>query len=107
MTIFDVGANVGFFSLLAAKQVGESGKIYCFEPLKNNAKWIRHNFKLNGFQNYVVRVEALGSENTEAEFIVSTTMTLGRLSFTGTVPDEMYRVKVPVRKLDSLFSEGH
>lgn len=103
--VFDVGANVGFFSLLAAQQVGPSGKIFSFEPLENNAKWVRHNFELNGVQNGTVRVEALGGENTEAEFIISKTMTLGRLSSTGEAPDEVSRVKVPVRKLDTLISE--
>ncbi len=33
MTYYDVGANVGFFAIIAARLVGPSGHVVCFEPL--------------------------------------------------------------------------
>src|SRR5580693_7607022 len=36
MTCYDVGANVGFTAVLAAKCVGETGRVVCFEPLPEN-----------------------------------------------------------------------
>lgn len=106
MVVYDVGANVGFFSILARSKVGKAGAVYSFEPLEKNADSIRHNCRLNQFDNVTIRVEALGSEDTEAEFVISKTMTLGRLSSTGGVPEETERIKVPVRKLDSLWAQG-
>ena len=34
---FDVGANIGFFSLIAARRVGPEGHVYAFEPVPRNA----------------------------------------------------------------------
>ena len=36
--IYDIGANVGFYSLLAAEMTGEKGHVYAFEPLPRNIK---------------------------------------------------------------------
>src|ERR1700689_3555463 len=44
---YDVGANVGFFAVIAARLVGDSGKVVCFEPMPDNADAIEHNAKLN------------------------------------------------------------
>src|ERR1051326_9568863 len=50
-TIFyDVGANVGFYSLLAARLVG-NGKVFAFEPLPTNLLYLRRHLKLNGITN--------------------------------------------------------
>src|SRR5687768_12354856 len=40
---YDVGANVGFFSLLAAQRVGRGGSVYSFEPVSENVAAIRRN----------------------------------------------------------------
>ena len=34
MVLFDIGANIGFMSLIAARLVGAGGKVLCFEPLR-------------------------------------------------------------------------
>jgi FkbM family methyltransferase len=49
MTVFDVGANVGLYSLLAARAVGPSGRVYGFEPTPETFKRLCDNIALNGF----------------------------------------------------------
>lgn len=53
----DVGAHVGYFSALAARIVGENGRVYAFEAIPENAKMIRKNAQINRFEN--VRVESV------------------------------------------------
>lgn len=48
MTFIDVGANKGDFTLLAAKCVGETGRVIAFEPAPENCKWIRESIAANG-----------------------------------------------------------
>src|SRR5262245_3216096 len=43
MVFYDVGANVGFLAVLAARLVESSGQVHCFEPLPANVEQIRHN----------------------------------------------------------------
>src|SRR5688572_30507212 len=51
---YDVGANVGFFSLLATKRVGPDGVVYALEPVAENASAVRRNARLNGLTNVSV-----------------------------------------------------
>ena len=48
--IYDVGANIGYVSLLLAKAAGENGHVYAFEALPENAERWRRNVALNGME---------------------------------------------------------
>jgi FkbM family methyltransferase len=58
---YDVGANVGFLSLLAAKSVGPGGHVYCFEPQPSVLPLLTRNLEQNGYSNYDV-IEAAVSD---------------------------------------------
>ena len=51
MTFYDVGANFGWLSLIAARISGLYGKVVSFEPLDTNARIIEHNVQANEFAN--------------------------------------------------------
>jgi FkbM family methyltransferase len=55
----DIGANVGFFTLLGARLVGPSGKVIAFEPHAENVQRLRRNVELNAFSNVEVIVKAV------------------------------------------------
>jgi FkbM family methyltransferase len=59
---FDIGANAGFFSLLASKQVGEKGYVFAFEPLAENIEAIKAQLAMNRVLNCTV-VEAAISDS--------------------------------------------
>lgn len=44
----DIGANVGYYACLVARQVGAEGKVYAVEPEATNFKWLQHNLSING-----------------------------------------------------------
>jgi FkbM family methyltransferase len=102
MTVYDIGANVGFTAMLAAKCVAPMGRVLCFEPLAANAEQIRHNAQLNRFDCVEIRQTALGAADGEAEFFVSESPTWGRLAGTESAPLQSGVIRVPVRSLDSL-----
>ena len=58
-TVVDVGANVGFFSLLAAQSVGSSGKVLAFEPVPLALERLHVNLQLNSAKNVAVYSIAL------------------------------------------------
>ena len=59
-TIIDVGANMGEFSIIAAKKVGQKGKVISIEPLKQAVSWLEKNLTLNCFSNYEILEKAIG-----------------------------------------------
>ena len=55
--IYDVGANIGYVSLLLAKAAGEAGKVFAFEALPSNVEQLRRNLALNGMEKRVTVVD--------------------------------------------------
>jgi FkbM family methyltransferase len=54
----DIGANIGWYSIVAASAIGPAGRVYAFEPETENFNLAKHNIALNGFGN--VTLEQLG-----------------------------------------------
>ena len=61
MTVLDLGANVGFYTMLSRSIVGENGRVFAFEPSQRNANLIRASIEENSFTNVKV-VEAAVSD---------------------------------------------
>jgi FkbM family methyltransferase len=95
---YDVGANVGFYTLLGSLLVG-AGKVFAFEPLLHNLKYLRQHLALNHIQNVEVLEVAVSDENGAALFEVEATGSMGHLSHGGTV-------KVQTAAIDSLLEQG-
>lgn len=62
MVVIDIGANMGYYSLLAAKLVGDKGKIYAFEPDPINYNLLVDNIKINQFTNIVPIQKAVSNK---------------------------------------------
>ena len=71
MTVLDVGANIGFHALRAAKEVGETGTVYAFEPDPFNSATLQHNAMLNHLSNVQVVRKAVGAETGKIQLWVS------------------------------------
>jgi FkbM family methyltransferase len=61
----DVGANVGFFTLLFARLVGPEGRVMAYEPVPANASALRANLALNGYDRVAVNEVAVGSTQSD------------------------------------------
>jgi FkbM family methyltransferase len=67
--VFDVGANVGFYTLAAARAVGASGSVVAFEPSPATAAVLADHVALNGFSDRVEVIAEVVDETTgEVEF---------------------------------------
>ncbi|MBL7916861.1 MAG: FkbM family methyltransferase, partial [Bacteroidia bacterium] len=60
---FDIGSNMGLFSLYASELVGNMGKIYAFEPTKGIYKRLIENIELNGIKNIVPVNKGISDKN--------------------------------------------
>src|SRR3989344_9219581 len=53
-TVLDIGANIGYHTLHFARLVGETGKVYAFEPHPSNFALLKKNIEANGYKNVVL-----------------------------------------------------
>ncbi len=60
-TVVDIGANIGYYSVVAGKLVGEKGRVIAFEPDPVAASFIRKNLELNGLSNVTVEQKAVSN----------------------------------------------
>jgi FkbM family methyltransferase len=49
--VLDLGANIGYFTVLAAKAIGPGGRVFSFEPEPTNFRYLTKNIEINGFDN--------------------------------------------------------
>jgi len=68
MTFFDLGANIGYFSLIAARLVGLTGHVIAFEADPEIAARLRENLSRNNFSYARVEQKAVWSEDTTVSF---------------------------------------
>src|SRR5215469_6233719 len=71
MTFYDLGANIGLFSLIAARMVGPSGWVVSFEPDPVAAARLRRNVERNGFSNVTVVEAGVWSSSGEQKFVTA------------------------------------
>jgi FkbM family methyltransferase len=107
MTVFDVGANVGFFTLLASRLVGPAGRVYAFEPLPRNIAYLRHHLALNGVEARVEVVPAAVSDRHGAGlFAAGANPLMGRLSDAGDIVTTVRLDDFPVPHVVKMDIEG-
>ena len=70
-TFLDVGANVGLFTLIAARRVGRSGKVHSFEPVRKTHARLIENVRLNGLTNVACHCIALSDTIGETTITVA------------------------------------
>ena len=61
-TVVEVGANLGYYTLLMARRVGDAGKIYSFEANPQMANLTRKSVNLNGLANRVELINKAASD---------------------------------------------
>jgi FkbM family methyltransferase len=105
MTVVDIGADIGYYTLLAAGLVGEAGRVIAFEPNTENCRLILLSLRKNGLRNVTLFPLGLSGQAGLAFFSTH----LG--SNGGILPSEEATllnpncVVIPTMRLDDLLAE--
>lgn len=98
-TFVDVGANIGFVSLLAARIVGDRGRVVAFEPLPFLVEQLMRSGDANSMRNIDVRAFACGREPGSASLFVRS-RNVGGSSLIGRADDSHEAHDVQIVRLD-------
>ena len=105
-TFYDVGANIGFFSLLAARCVGPTGRVVAFEPVPENVRCFEANAARNGVANVEVHRVAVGARSGTGVLALAHHPGGSALDEAGRPADYAGPLDVQLRSLDDLVLGG-
>jgi FkbM family methyltransferase len=98
MTVFDIGANAGFYTLAFSRLVGDEGHVWAFEPYAENAINILRHLKLNRIKNATLLQVAVVNRTGVTGFHVAQNNSMGVITREG-----IYRV--PSVTIDDLIAD--
>lgn len=98
-TVFDIGAHVGFYTLLASELVGPKGKVVAFEPVPRNLLYLQEHLRLNQITNVTVIEAAVLDKCGTTFFETGPDSSMGHVATKG-------QLRVQVVSLDELISSG-
>jgi len=111
--VFDVGAHVGYFTVLMAGLVGHRGHVYAFEPRPINLSFLKRHLRANAITNVSVHDCCVGDEARRVLFDTHTGTGTGRLSEGGdlstsmvAIDDEVGSGRLPTPDLIKVDVEG-
>jgi len=108
--IFDVGANIGYVSLLLAKAAGVNGYVFAFEALPSNVEQLRRNVALNGMERRVMVIDRAVTQATgPVHFLVHISGGMGKVAGSAGREDKYQsEVTVPGISLDEfVYGQGN
>jgi FkbM family methyltransferase len=102
MSVLDVGANIGHYTLMSAKRVGLRGSVHAFEPAPLEFAKLTANVVKNGFRNVFARQLAVADEDGPVDLHLAG-RGLGLYNSLGFPlrQDHVERITVPCVTLDS------
>ncbi|MBS7813378.1 FkbM family methyltransferase [Roseococcus pinisoli] len=104
MTVCDVGASFGYYTLLMADRVGARGRVYAFEPNPGVATLLRQSVAVNGFSSRVeVQAIALGDKEEQLFLHVDPAFQGGAFLDSFAEAKGLVTTAVPVRRLDEFL----
>lgn len=69
--VVDVGANIGYYTLIFAQLVGKSGKVIAFEPEPKNFEILKKNIAINNYDNVIVEQKIVSEKCGSMKLYVS------------------------------------
>jgi FkbM family methyltransferase len=102
--VLDIGANIGYYTLIFARLAGETGKVYAFEPEPANFSILKKNVEMNGYKNVVLVQKAVSNRNGKTRLYLASGNTSDHRIYDS--QDGRRYIDVETIQLDDYFSRS-
>jgi len=99
MAVVDIGANIGFYSILFSKLVGETGKVYAFEPDEENFRHLQRN--ASGLKNVSLNKTAVSDKSGKIKLYISDDLNIDHHTYNN--GENRESVEIDAISLDDFF----
>ena len=103
--VFDIGANVGTYTLPLATEADSGSKVVAFEPNPNLARRLRENIRLNGLDGVATVEEVALGASSHMGVLNLDADNLGKASLHSIRPTASASISVPVEPLKGYLPE--
>ena len=110
MVAYDVGANIGYVTLMIARRVDSSGQVFAFEALPENVERIHKNMALNELSNVAVVPAAVVDKSGPVKFYVHESVGMGKAAGSAGRRKERYKAEIDVHGLsldEFVYAQGN
>ena len=104
--VIDIGAHVGYYTLLMAQLVGENGKVYSFEPDPVNFQLLKKSVEINGFENVVLIQKAVSNITDKVKLFLGDNNSAINRIYDATLGDAKESIDVESVTIDEYFKEN-
>jgi FkbM family methyltransferase len=108
--MYDVGANIGYVTMMLAHHAGPGGKVFAFEALPANLERIHNNLALNNLANVSVIPGAVLDRAGEVTFYVHESVGMGKAAGSAGRSDAQYKAEITVPSLsldEFVYQQGN
>ena len=100
--VLDIGANIGYYTLIFANLVGNEGIVYAFEPNPTNFSLLKKNVEINGYHNVTIIPNAVSDKNGKTTLFLGKDNMVTHRIFDAQI-DPRKTIDVDVISLDEYF----
>jgi FkbM family methyltransferase len=105
MTVLDIGAHAGLYTMIAAKRARPGGRVVAFEPSARERGRLERHLRINGIEGVSIQPVALGAVDGDVDLFVVDTNQTGCNSLRQVPGEHAVATRVPIRRLDAWASE--
>lgn len=106
MTVLDVGAHAGLYTMIAARRAGPNGRVIAFEPSPRERARLERHLRINGIAGVTIEPIAVGAADGVADLFVVDGNQTGCNSLRPVPGERLATARVPLRRLDA-YAEAH
>jgi FkbM family methyltransferase len=103
--VFDIGANIGYYTLLASQQVGPRGRVLAFEPFIRNIAYLHRHVSLNRLENVTIVPVACSERSSVERFVIGNDCATGHLSSGPATREDGRTIVVATATVDDVVRE--